>query len=130
MPAGVAGLPAPRALDPVESPSALGAVTLVDVEGVPPDCEFRFARDGSWQVKRYGFDMTGKTLAEFPEPETRASIRQSYMEVGRARQPIARVRDLMLDGRPRRDGTLLLPFGAAGRVTRLAVALDFESGSA
>lgn len=130
LPAGVAGLPAPRALDPVEIPWALGAITLVDVEGVPPDCEFRFALDGSWQVERYGFDMTGKTLTEFPEPETRDLIRRSYMEVVRARRPIGRVRDLMLDGRPRRYEALLLPFGADGRVTRLAVALDFESASA
>ena len=126
VPAG-GGLPAPRALDPVDVPWALGAISLVDVAGDPPDCRFVYALDGSWQVERYGFDMTGKPLEAFPKPETRDLIRDSYLEVVRARVPFARRRDLMLDGRHRRYEALLLPFGEGGRVTRLAVALDFEA---
>jgi hypothetical protein len=127
LPRDAGGLPSPRALDPVEIAWALGAVSLVDVAGAPPDCRFRYALDGSWQVERYGFDMTGKTLDEFPEPETRALIRGSYLEAAVARRPLARRRDLMLDGRHRRYEALLLPFGEDGRVTRLAVALDFDA---
>jgi hypothetical protein len=94
--------------------------------GDPPECRFRYALDGSWQVERYGYDMTGKFLDEFPGPETRELIRASYLEVVTARAPFARRRDLMLDGRPRRHEALLLPFGEGGRVVRLAVALDFD----
>ncbi len=71
--------------------------------------------------------MTGKSLDAFPEPETRALIRESYLDVAASAQPRAHLRDLVLDGRRRRYEVLLLPFGEDGRVTRLAVALDFES---
>lgn len=127
LPKGAGGLPSSRALDPIDIAWALGAVSLVDVTGDPPACRFRYALDGSWQVERYGFDMTGKTLEEFPEPETRELIRESYLEAATARRPLARRRDLMLDGRLRRYEALLLPFGEDGRVTRLAVALDFDA---
>lgn len=120
-------LPQPRMLDPVAIKWALGWISLIDVKGVPPDCEFRYAIDGTWQAERYGFDMTGKSLDAFPEPQTRAMIRESYLEVAAAAQPRAYLRDLTLDGRRRRYESLLLPFGEEGRVTRLAVALDFES---
>jgi len=120
-------LPQPRMLDPVAIKWALGWVSLIDVKGAPPNCEFRYAIDGTWQAERYGFDMTGKSLDVFPEPETRAMIRESYLDVTAAAQPRAHLRDLLLDGRHRRYESLLLPFGEAGRVTRLAVALDFET---
>jgi len=119
-------LPGSRALDPLDVAWALGAISLVDVTGEPPHCRFFFALDGGWQVERYGYDMTGKTLEDFPEPETRELIRASYLEVVAARQPLARRRDLMLDGRHRRYEALLLPFGEGARVTRIAVALDFD----
>jgi hypothetical protein len=130
LPPGEGGLPGPRALDPLDVKWALGAISLVDVAGDPPDCRFRYALDGSWQVERYGFDMTGKTLEQFPEPETRELIRGSYLELVAERRPLARRRDLMLDGRHRRYEALLLPFGDSGRVTRIAVALDFDATGA
>lgn len=130
LPTGEGGLPGPRALDPLDVPWALGAISLVDVAGDPPDCRFHFVLDGSWQVERYGFDMTGKALDEFPEPETRALIHASYLELVVVRRPLVRRRDLMLDGRPRRYEALLLPFGVAGRVTRIAVTLDFDAPGA
>lgn len=119
-------LPGPRALDPLDVAWALGAISLVDVTGEPPQCRFRFVLDGGWQVERYGYDMTGKYLEDFPEPETRELIRVSYLEVVAAQQPVMRRRDLMLDGRHRRYEALLLPFGEGARVTRIAVALDFD----
>jgi hypothetical protein len=119
-------LPSPRALDPVEIAWALGAISLVDVAGAPPHCAFHYVVDGGGQVERYGFDMTGKSLDAFPEPETKALIHASYLELVATHAPIARKRDLMLDGRHRRYEALLLPFGEGGRVTRLAVALDFD----
>ena len=67
-------LPSPRALDPVAVSWALGAISLVDVAGEPPHCRFHYVVDGGGQVDRYGFDMTGKSLDEFPEPETKALI--------------------------------------------------------
>jgi hypothetical protein len=124
---GVWTLPQPRMLDPVAIKWALGWISLIDVKGVPPDCGFHYAIDGTWQAERYGFDMTGKSLDAFPEPETRALIRESYLDVAASAQPRAHLRDLVLDGRRRRYEVLLLPFGEDGRVTRLAVALDFES---
>lgn len=124
---GVWTLPQPRMLDPVAIKWALGWISLIDVKGVPPDCGFHYTIDGTWQAERYGFDMTGKSLDAFPEPETRALIRESYLDVAASAQPRAHLRDLVLDGRRRRYEVLLLPFGEDGRVTRLAVALDFES---
>jgi hypothetical protein len=124
------GLPHPRDLDPVAVKWALGWISLVDVTGAPPDCEFRYALDGTWQAERYGFDMTGKSLDAFPEPQTRALIRETYLEVASSALPRAHLRDLTLDGRRRRYEVLLLPFGEGKRVTRLAVALDFESRGA
>lgn len=120
-------LPHPRTLDPVAVKWALGCISLIDVKGEPPHCEFRYALDGSWQVDRYGFDMTGKSLDAFPEPETREMIRQTYLEIAALGLPRAYQRDLTLDGRRRRYEVLLLPFGENGRVTRLAATLDFEN---
>jgi hypothetical protein len=119
-------LPAHRALDPVDVPWALGSISLVDVTGEPPNWGFRYVVDGSWKVERFGYDMTGKSLDAFPEPETKALIHASYLEAVAARAPLARQRDQMLDGRYRRYEALLLPFGDDARVTRLAVALDFD----
>jgi len=82
---GARPMPARRDLDPVDFPYALGDITLIDVAYDP--LRFSFRLDGSRHVERFGFDLTGRSLDEFPYPEMRQAIFDSYREVVEAAIP-------------------------------------------
>jgi hypothetical protein len=104
--------PARADLDPLDFPYALGDVTLVDVRHDP--LRFHFRLDGTRHVERFGFDMTGRTLDDFPYPEMRQKIFDSYCDVVEHRRPAQYYRDLQADGRWFRYEALLLPLSADG----------------
>ncbi len=77
--------------------------------------QFRFRLVGTELVDRAGFDLTGKTLDAYPNPEFRASMRQRYTAVVESRRPLRSVQtDLVIDGRLRRYEALLLPLASDG----------------
>lgn len=118
-------LPGRADIDPLDFSYALGDVTLVDVLYDP--MHFRFRLDGTRHVDHFGFDMTGQMLDDFPEPDLRQSIFDSYRDVVESRLPRRRYRDLTDDGRPFRYEALLLPLAQDGqRVDMILVAIAFH----
>ncbi len=116
--------PARRDLDPVDCPYALGDITLIDVDYDP--LRFRFRLDGTRHVERFGFDLTGHSLDEFPYPEMRQTIFESYKEVVEGRRPHRYYRDLESDGRWFRYEALILPLSEDGaRINMLVSAISF-----
>lgn len=114
-------LPGRQDIDPLDFSYALGDVALVDVRHDP--LRFRFRLDGTRHVERFGFDMTGKWLEDFPEPEMRQVIFDSYREVVEDRQPRRRFRDLDTDGRMFRYEALLLPLAGDGKTVDMLVSV-------
>ena len=114
-------LPGRQDIDPLDFPYALGDVTLVDVARDP--LRFRFRLDGTRHVERFGFDMTGQWLDEFPEPEMRQVIFDSYRDVVESRLPRRRHRDLVTDGRMFRYEALLLPMARDGKTVDMLVSV-------
>jgi hypothetical protein len=118
-------MPARRDLDPVDFSYALGDITLIDVAYDP--LRFSFRLDGSRHVERFGFDLTGRSLDEFPYPEMRQAIFDSYREVVEAAIPHRYFRDLESDGRWFRYETIILPLADDGqRVNMLISAISFH----
>ncbi len=119
--------PARSDIDPIDFPWILADVTLVDVvvsdvAGAPVRFFTRVV--GHAIVQRQGFNMTGRWLEDFPEPQFRQIIARSYNSVVRARVPRHGVRDIVLDGRRRRHEVIILPLSADGeRVDMLLAAL-------
>ena len=122
---GDRAFPARADLDPVEFPYALGDITLVNVLYDPLD--FRFRLDGSRHVERFGFDLTGRSLSEFPYPEMRKAIFESYKEIIDHREPRRYYRELESAGRWFRYETLLLPLSSDGKTIDMIVsAISFH----
>ena len=118
-------MPARGDLDPLDFPYALGDITLIDVAYDP--LRFSFRLDGSRHVERFGFDLTGRSLDEFPYPEMRQAIFDSYREVVDAAIPHRYFRDLESDGRWFRYETIILPLADDGkRVNMLISAISFH----
>jgi hypothetical protein len=77
------------------SPESLGwAKEYLSVHDVGPDGAFRFRIDAPATAKLYGCDMTGKSLAEYPEPRVREVIRRTLARVVETRAPVRDLRDI------------------------------------
>lgn len=113
--------PARADLDPVDFPYALGDITLVNVHYSPLNFSFRL--DGSRHVERFGFDLTGRSLDDFPFPEMRQVIFDTYKDVVDYRESRRYFRDLQSDGRWFRYETLLLPLSSDGTVIDMIAAV-------
>lgn len=123
--AGTRPFPARRDLDPVDFAYALGDITLIDVAYDP--LRFSFRLDGSRHVERFGFDLTGRSLDEFPYPEMRQAIYEGYRDVVERREPRRDFRDLESSGRWFRYETIILPLSDDGEhINMLISAISFH----
>lgn len=109
---GERAMPARADLAPTEFAYILGNLVLMEVHGEP--LRFRYRLHGVNLVARDGYDMTGRWLHDHPEPEYRARIEGTYGGVARSARPAHGIRDIVVDGRPRRYETLVLPLGRDG----------------
>lgn len=106
-------MPARHDFDPLDLKYALGKLLLVDVRHRP--LQFRFRLVGTELVDRAGFDLTGKSLDAYPNPEFRAYMRQRYTAVVETGRPLRSVQTgLFIEGRIRRYEALLLPLASDG----------------
>jgi hypothetical protein len=110
--------PARADLDPVDFPYVLGDVVMVDAvscpTGSPWPWTFRYRLVGTKIVQRDGYDLTGRTLDELPEPEYRERVRATWMEACESGRPVHRVREILLDRRMRRYEVIVLPLASNG----------------
>ncbi len=110
--------PARADLDPMDFPYVLGDVVMVDALRCPAGSRwawtFRYRSVGTKIVQRDGYDLTGKTLDELPEPEYRERVRASWIEACESGRPVHRVREILLDRRIRRYEVIVLPLAGNG----------------
>lgn len=110
---GAAAMPARADISPFDFTYVLGEVVLADVLRQPgAPLRFRYRLHGATLVQRDGFDMTGKWLEQHPEPDYRERIGCTWTEVATSGQPHRVRREILIDGRPRRYESLVLPLGA------------------
>lgn len=114
-------IPETKTIDPLEFRYILGYVTLVDVE--PEPRRYRFRLDGSILVRLSGLDYTGKYLDELDLPDYVAFIAAGYDRVVDGLLPYAYRKAGAFDTKAFDEETLILPFGKAGLVQRLMVAV-------
>lgn len=117
-------MPARADFDVLDLGYILGDLNLLDVLYEP--LRFRFRVHGSHAVSRLGFDLTGKTVDDYPDPNYRAVVRQFYSEVVQAKAPKRIERDpyRMRDRVLQWEG-IVLPLSADGeRVDMLLVGLS------
>ncbi|MEL3889445.1 PAS domain-containing protein [Ferrovibrio sp. MS7] len=82
-------LPGRNAFPPERLRYVLGNLVMLDVENRPEGGpEFRYRVFGSNFSFARGFDLTGKTLAEHPDPNAATRAYPAFSEVLRRRQPL------------------------------------------
>jgi hypothetical protein len=107
-------MPSRRDFDVLDLKYILGDLNLFDVLYDP--LRFRFRVHGTNAVERLGFDLTGKTVGDYPDPEYREMVHGYYAEVVEAKAPKRVLRDpYRLRSRVLRWEGLILPLSADGR---------------
>jgi hypothetical protein len=110
--------PARADLDPLDFAYVLGDVVIVEARPASTGSRwpwaFRYRLVGTKIVERDGYDLTGRTVDDLPEPEYRERVRATWLEVCQTGRPAHRVRDLLLDRRMRRYEVVVLPLASNG----------------
>lgn len=119
-------MPARSDVDPIDLRFILGQLILVDV--LPgPTLRFRIRLHGTELAQRAGYELTGKMLDELPSTEFRALAQRSFTATAETRRPFHSIRDRILDGKPRRYESLMLPLSPDGDgVDMLLVGLRYS----
>jgi len=119
-------MPARADLDPLDMTFIIGNIILVDV--IPGDpLGFRIRLHGTNLAERVHYELTGKMLDELPQVEFRNLTRQSFTKVVTTGEPLHARRDRILDERPRRYETIILPLsGNDARVDMLICGLLYD----
>jgi len=82
--------PARADFDPVELKYLLGEMTLLDVIASGPRSDFRYRVYGSSLVRRFGWELTGKSVDEIPVKQHAAFARAHCEDVLARRAPVVR----------------------------------------
>ncbi len=128
---GICRYPGRAALDPIEFGYVLGDVVLIEVR--PPDpaggarWHFRYRLIGTNVIARDGYDLTGKSLDDLPEPEYREQIRTTWTRVCETGTLAHALRDFVLDGRTRRYEAIVLPLASNGHDIDMLVSVQRET---
>ena len=117
--------PARADFDPLDLRWILGNLLLVDVRHDP--LSFRVRLHGANLTSRAGFDMTGKSMDDYPDPEYAKVALRSFSTVVETRRPFARVNERVIDGRAYGYETAMLPLSSDGEtVDMLLVGLIYH----
>jgi hypothetical protein len=109
---GGRAMPSPLDLDPTSIP---WAADFLSVHEVRAGGEFHFRIDAPHTANIFGTDMTGKSLADYPEPRVRELIRHSLLSVVGTRAPVLEKRDITISLWRWEYEILLVPLSADGR---------------
>ena len=119
------GFPARRDFDPIDLKYVLGRLTLLEVLRDPPNFKFRVHATEAAQY--LGYDLTGRTLDDYPSPEYRDYTKRLYQEAVRSARPCVVQESAIIGGRALRWEALILPLTADGKtIDMLMVGLDFR----
>ena len=124
---GAARWPARQAIDPLDMKPMLGHVAILDVVEQAADRlpHFRYRLFGTAFVEWFGFDMTGRLIDDWPQPEYRDLMNTSYREVVAAGRPFRRYRSFVKDSRILHYEGLMLPLGRPDRIEQIMVGQFF-----
>jgi hypothetical protein len=122
--------PARADIDPLDFGVGIALISLVEVhdrQRADGTLRFRYRVWGQQHTAVTGVEMTGKWLDDYPDPERREMLRQSYHDVVAAAMPRLRRRELLLGARLRAYEALLMPLGAddAGAPDMLMIGVDY-----
>jgi hypothetical protein len=119
-------IPARADFDILDFRYILGDLNLLDVLYEP--LRFRFRVHATNAVARLGFDLTGKTIDSYPDPEYRRIVREHFTAAVELRAPQRIVRDpYRFRDRVLRWEGLILPLSTGGStVSMLLVGLSVE----
>jgi len=109
--AGDRTMPAPLDFGPSDIP---WAAEFLSVHEVRAGDEFHFRIDAPHTANIFGTDMTGKSLADYPEPRVRELIRHSLLGVVGTRAPVLEKRDITVSLWRWEYEILLVPLSADG----------------
>ena len=98
--------------DPLDLKFLLGEIAVVDVYYEP--LRFKFRLHGTKLAARAGFDMTGKWLDEYRDPQFRDRLIGTYTKVIQTGEPQHGGRRVQDDGRSRTYEFLTLPLATDG----------------
>lgn len=119
---------APKAaIDPLELKFALGHLVMFEVLTDP--LRFRYRLTGSSLTSRFGYDLTGKTTEDHPDPDFRALAHRSLSAVVSSREPFAYQRHILIDGRIHHYETVLLPFSTDGETVDVLLCMMWPYGT-
>jgi hypothetical protein len=119
-------MPGRADLDPLDMTFIIGNIILVDVIAGDP-IGFRIRLHGTNLAERVHYELTGKMLDDLPQIEFRNLTRQSFTKVVGTEKPLHAWRDRILDERPRRYETIILPLsGDDARVDMLICGLIYD----
>jgi hypothetical protein len=117
--------PARADFDPVELRWIIGNLLLVDVMRDP--LRFSVRLHGTNLANRAGFEMTGKAMDDYPDPEYAKVALRSFTMVVETRRPFARVNERIIDGRAYGYETAMLPLSSDGEaIDMLLVGLVYH----
>ena len=119
-------MPSRTDFDVLDLAYLLGDLNLLDVLYEP--LRFRFRVHGSNAVARLGFDLTGKTIDGYPDPDYRRIVREHFTAAVQSKAPQRILRDpYRVKDRVLRWEGLILPLSADGStVNMLFVGLSVE----
>ncbi|MGE5202974.1 MAG: PAS domain-containing protein [Acidobacteriota bacterium] len=120
-------IPSRASIDPLEFGYVLGDVALIDAKRETAGAarwRFRYRLVGTNIVTHDGYDLTGKTLEDLPEPEYREQIRATWTAVCETGEPAHRLRDFELDGRTRRYEVVVFPLASNGEDVDMLVSVQ------
>ena len=120
-------MPSRADIDPLDLTFIIGNLILVDVIAGAP-LGFRIRLHGTNLSERVGYELTGKMLEEMPQVEFRELTRRSFTKVHDTAKPLHARRDRMLDGKPRRYETIILPLSSDdARVDMILCGLIYDN---
>ncbi len=122
-------MPARADLDPIDIPAALPNLILIDV--LPPSGRLRVRLAGTWIVKQFDRDYTGRYLDEIDFGEAQDEIVREYSAAAAGARPVCSDHwHRNLGGEIFDLERLILPLSEDGeRVTMLLIVLDFTERS-
>jgi hypothetical protein len=105
-------MPQYAAFDPIEFPWALGFLSVVSIL---QDGNYRYRIDGTRVVEFFGVEMGGKLLSDYPFPQRKQRIKESFELVRNAKAPVKIERNVFVEEKSLRMHLLLLPFSNDGK---------------
>lgn len=118
-------IPGRQDIDPIEIPSLLPWVNLIDVHRQPDGLAFRHRLVGTGIVDAWDRDSTGQWFHKLYQPRKLANMQPTLEEIVQLGEPAVLRDDLREVGKPHRTAsTLIMPLASDGRRVDMLLAVS------